>query len=85
MRIPRNGEGARLRSAIARALDEHSQDECERDSERDQLEHEKQRAAEADAANRELLALERAAMALQQIAEAFSRISVSGIHVHGSR
>jgi hypothetical protein len=75
----------RLRSAIARALDESSQDEHERENERHQAICDQERAEDAKRRERELVALERVSYSIQQLAEAVSRISVSGIHVHNSR
>ena len=75
----------RLRAAIARAIDEDSAAEHERQHERQQALCDQEAADERKRGERELIAMERAAMALQQIAEALQRISCTGLTVHGLR
>jgi RNA polymerase-binding transcription factor DksA len=73
----------RLLRALTRALDEDCAAEQERDSERRQAQWDQEHAQDAERRERELRALERIALALQQLGESVSRISVSGIQVHG--
>ena len=75
----------RLRRALSRALDEDCAAEQEADRERVHEQCDKERAEDAKRRERELAAMERLSYSMQQLAEAVSRISVSGIAVHGHR
>jgi hypothetical protein len=72
----------RLRRAIARAMDEDSEAEHERESASHRERCEEEGAAERKRRDRELQAIERIAISFQQLAEAMSRIAVSGIQLH---
>jgi Skp family chaperone for outer membrane proteins len=73
----------RLRGALERALDEDRAEEEERESELRRAQFDQQHATEAKLRERELVALERIGHSLQQLAESVSRISVTGLQVHG--
>jgi len=70
---------------LSRKLVEPLEAEQERDSERRQAQFDKEHAEDAKRRERELVALERISYSLQQLSESVSRLSVSGLQVHGHR
>jgi hypothetical protein len=80
----RGGDDA-LRRALSRALDESADEAMNVERERDEADRLKGIAEDDKRREREILAIERIAMGLDRIAESLSRISCTGLNVHGSR